>query len=158
MREKYFRAFNTWLAETKHPGIFKMKKGGYLVRVRATDPFSQKEKEVRRAQPRMTVEQALTWQGQEKERLLLLLGQGQAQKVCFDIFAASILQRKIDQGKIKGDSVRKTTDQYAHLINGTTVRDKTTGDIVVKVDAFGNVPVERVTTRLIRRGRANSVS
>src|SRR5689334_17605744 len=118
MREKYIRRFNTWLMETKYPGICKLKKGGYLVRIRATDPFSQKEKEVRRAHRKMTIEQALAWQGQEKERLLLLLGQGQAQRVCFDIFAASILQRKIDQGKIKGDSVRKTTDQYAHLING----------------------------------------
>ena len=150
MREKYIHRFNTWLVETKHPGIYKLRKGGYLVRVRATDPFSQREKEVRRTHPRMTIEQALTWQGQEKERLLLLLGQGQAQKVCFDIFAASILQRKIDQGKIKGDSVRKTTDQYAHLINGTTVHNKDTGDVLVKVDAFGNVPVERITARLIQ--------
>ena len=78
MREKYIRQFNTWLAETKHPGIFKLRKGGYLVRVRATDPFSQKEKEVRRTHPRMTIEQALAWQGQEKERLSLLLGEGPA--------------------------------------------------------------------------------
>jgi integrase len=155
MREKYIRRFNTWLAETKYPGIYKLKKGGYLVRIRATDPFSQKEKEVRRTHSRMTIEQALAWQGQEKERLLLLLGQGQAQKACFDIFAASILQRKIDQGKIKGDSVRKTTDQYTHLINGTTVRDKDTGDVLAKVDASGNVPVERITARLIQTWKSN---
>jgi integrase len=98
----------------------------------------------------MTIEQALAWQGQEKERLSLLLGEGPAQRVSFDIFSATILQRKIDQGKINGDSVRKTADQYAHLIKGTTVRDKTTGEVIVKVDAFGNVPVERITTRLIQ--------
>jgi integrase len=97
----------------------------------------------------------MAWQAQEKERLLLLLGQGEAQRVCFDIFAASILQRKIDQGKIKGDSIRKTTDQYAHLINGTIVKDKTSGDIVVKVDAFGKVPVERITAKLIQTWKSN---
>lgn len=57
---------------------------------------------------------------------------------------------KIDQGRINGDSVRKTADQYAHLIKGTTVRDPTTGEVIVNVDAFGNVSVERITTRLIQ--------
>jgi hypothetical protein len=120
------------------------------VRIRTTDPLSRREKEVRKVPPRATIEQAMAWQAEEKERLRLRLGQGEAQRVCFDLFAASILQRKIDQGKIKGDSIRKTTDQYAHLINGTTVIDKTTGAVVVKVDAFGRVPVERITTRLIQ--------
>jgi len=150
MREKYIHRFNSWLMETKHPGIYRLKKGGHLVRIRTTDPFSRKEKEVRKVLPRATIEQAMAWQAEEKERLRLRLGQGEAQRVCFDLFAASILQRKIDQGKIKGDSIRKTTDQYAHLINGTTVIDKATGDVVVKVDAFGKVPVERVTTKLIQ--------
>jgi hypothetical protein len=140
----------SWVVETKHPGSYKLRKGGYLVRIRTTDPFSRKEKEVRKVLPRATIEQAMAWQADEKERLRLCLGQGEAQRVCFDLFAASILQRKIDQGKIKGDSIRKTTDQYAHLINGTTVIDKTTGAVVVKVDAFGRVPVERITTRLIQ--------
>ena len=150
MREKYVRHFNTWLAETKYPGIWKMKKGGYLVRVRASDPFSRKEKEVRKALPRTTIEQAIAWQAQEKERLLLRLGQGEAQRVCFDIFASSILQRKIDQGKINGDSIRKTTDQYAHLINGTTVRDPVSGGVVMKVDGFGKIAVERLSAKLIQ--------
>lgn len=155
MREKYIRRFNTWLADTKHPGIYKLRKGGYLVRIRTTDPFSRKEKEVRKALPRRTIEQAMAWQAQEKERLQLRLGQGEAQRVCFDIFASSILQRKIDQGKIKGDSIRKTTDQYAHLINGTTVKDKVSGDVVVKVDGFGKVAVERVTSKLIQTWKSH---
>ena len=130
MREKYIHRFNSWLMETKHPGIYRLKKGGHLVRIRTTDPFSRKEKEVRKVLPRATIEQAMAWQAEEKERLRLRLGQGEAQRVCFDLFAASILQRKIDQGKIKGDSIRKTTDQYAHLINGTTVIDKATFELL----------------------------
>lgn len=83
---------------------------------------------------RMTIEQALAWQGQ---------GEG----------AAAAPPRP--GSSAEGDSVRKTTDQYAHLIHGTTVRDKDTGDVLVKVDAFGSVPVEHITARLIRTWKSN---
>lgn len=105
---KWIRRWDTWIApKATRPGVWRKKGGGYLVRGRARDPLTGKLKEYRKRLNGVDSVEAY----QVLHRELQRIREGQVQEALtrnsFGVYAVSLLERKVAQGKIKSAKSRE---------------------------------------------------
>jgi hypothetical protein len=130
------------IAPTRLPGVWKMKTGGHLVRVRVSDPTGRKV-EIRKRLPELDEAQAFAWL--EAERLRIRHGDDSAQKrrQSFAAFARSLMEEKVTTREIVSARGReKWKHTLTHLIAGTG-----------SVAGFGDLPIDRVTASHVQAWR-----
>jgi len=65
----WVKRWNTWIAPTKLPGVWKRKEGGHLVRARVTDPSTGHLVQIRKVLPATTEGEAFKWLEGERARI-----------------------------------------------------------------------------------------
>jgi integrase len=129
-----------WLKPTRLPGVWKMEKGGHLVRARVTDATTGRMKEIRKVLPSHSEAEAYAWLQAEKDRVKAGLVLATQRKTHFGDYAVSVLENKIAMGEL---STRASQDRWRHtlehLIGGTTSED---GAIVIP--GFGDMLVDQI--------------
>jgi hypothetical protein len=96
------------------PGIWKLKKGGYLARVRAKDP--RRAKQEQRLGTFETLQEALDWQ-RTARREIVEGKQGPRQKIPLHEYAAQLFDRKVSRGDIRSASGHEVwANGLAHIL------------------------------------------
>lgn len=108
MKIKYVNRWGYTISEKPSlPGVWRRKEGGFLVRGRATDPRTRKQREIMRA---LDGDDPAAAHRQLQELLAAVrkpLAQTTASKVLFADYAVSLLARKIQRGDIKSAKTRR---------------------------------------------------
>ncbi|HVO27870.1 MAG TPA: site-specific integrase [Candidatus Margulisiibacteriota bacterium] len=117
---KWKKQWNHWVAKTEEPGIYRLKKGGLLVRARAKRPDGTLQP-IKKVLPDADLAAAREWLQQEKARIR---AGGAAsvpnQKTRFSKFAASHFKAKVTMREIKSARSRERwAVTLEHLIEGT---------------------------------------
>lgn len=101
--------YDTWIAsQPSSKGVWRMKKGGFLIRTRVTDPRTGKKKEIKRKlQGVRSVFIAHQTLKEEKEKVRLGLSGEKSTKALFSDYSVSLLERKVATGKIKSAKSRE---------------------------------------------------
>ncbi len=130
------------------PGVWRRKEGGHVVRGRATDNKTGKQKEIFRVLPEANEQTALKWLRDEQERIRAGIEDSpEKPKQRFAEFAASLFEHKVKVRDIKSAAGRsKWSVTLEHLIGGTT------GPVSGKhVAGFGDYFIDKIETRHIER-------
>jgi hypothetical protein len=118
--EKWIKRWNTQVAATKLPGIWKVKKGGYLARARVTDPTTGRLEEIRKVLPEADEATAYKWLQDERTRIKSGVVLDLPQRQRFADFATSLAERKAITKEIKSARGRERWKYtLEHLIGGT---------------------------------------
>ncbi len=104
------------------PGVWRRKEGGHVVRGRATDSKTGKQRQVFRVFPEADVQTALKWLRDEQTRIREGVDDSpERPKQRFAEFAASLFEHKVKVRDIKSGAGRnKWAFTLEHLIAGTT--------------------------------------
>jgi integrase len=110
----------SWIsAEPILPGVWQRKECGHVVRGRATDPRTGKQRDVWRVLVAGSKHEAYQWLQKELGRIRSGEFAPAASKTPFASFATSLLKRKIDSGDIQSAAgVEKWENALMHLIAG----------------------------------------
>ena len=140
---------NVWVSrEPVLPGVWQRKEGGHVVRGRATDGKTGKQKQVFRVLPEADEQTALKWLRDEQARIRAGADDcPRKPKQRFAEFAASLFEHKVKVRDIKSAAGRaKWGFTLEHLIGGTT--GPTSGK---HVTGFGDFFVDKIETRDVER-------
>jgi integrase len=140
---------NVWVSkEQVLPGVWQRKEGGHVVRGRATDSKTGKQKDLFRVFADANAEMALTRLREEQERLRSGSDQSPGKsRPRFAEFAASLFEEKVKVRDIKSAAGReKWRFTLEHLIGGTT--GARSGMVVA---GFGDFFVDKIETRDVER-------
>jgi integrase len=140
---------NVWVSkEPVLPGVWRRKEGGHVVRGRATDSKTGKQKQVFRVFPDADAQTALKWPRDEQSRIRKGVDDSpERPRQRFAEFAASLFEHKIKVRDIKSGAGRnKWAFTLEHLIAGTT--GPTSGQYV---PGFGDYFVDKIETRDVER-------
>lgn len=119
-KQQWTRRWNSWVARTRLPGIYRRKEGGYLVRARVTDPTTGARTEIRRVLPEADEPTAYKWLADEKARVKAGVPSGESARPRFSEFAASLFERKVTMREIKSARSRERWKiTLTHLVAGT---------------------------------------
>jgi integrase len=144
-RTEWIQMKNVWVSkEPVLPGVWQRKEGGHVVRGRATDSKTGKQKDIFRVLPDANAQTALKWLRDEQERLRAGANDSpEKPKQRFAEFAASLFEQKVKVRDIKSAAGRaKWSFTLEHLIAGTA------GPISGKyVPGFGDHFVDKIETR-----------
>jgi integrase len=144
-KTEWMQMNNVWVSrEPVLPGVWQRKEGGHVVRGRATDSRTGKQKQVVRVLPDADAATALKWLRDEQERIRKGVDDSpEKPRQRFAVFAASLFEHKVKVRDIKSAAGRnKWSFTLEHLIGGTT------GPKSGKhVDGFGDFFVEKIETR-----------
>jgi integrase len=140
---------NVWVSsQPVLPGVWRRKEGGHVVRGRATDSRTGKQRDIFRAIPEANEQTALKWLRDEQERIRAGLDDSpEKPRQRFAEFAASLFEHKVKVRDIKSAAGRnKWSATLEHLIGGTT------GPISGKhVTGFGDYFVDKIEPRDIEK-------
>lgn len=117
---KWIKRWRHWISETKIPGVYRVKEGGHLIRVRVSDPVSGKMKEVRRVLP--DADEAAAYLTMKRVQAALLESGKSPHKLMplFSNYSVSLLERKLTDRTIKSARGRERWGYtLRHLIAGT---------------------------------------
>jgi integrase len=118
--KKWTKRWNSWVAPTRVPGLWKRKGGGFLVRARVVEVTTGRMKEIRKVLPLADEAEAFKWLTDERARVKAGLVFAPQHSARFGDFAVSLLERKIATGDIKSKlGQEKWTRTLKHLIGGT---------------------------------------
>ncbi|WP_394836270.1 site-specific integrase [Pendulispora rubella] len=119
--DRWVKRWNTWMAPTKLPGVWKVRDGGHFVRARVTDPTTGRQDEIKKVLTEIDNEvDALKWLDAEKARIKAGGASVLAPKQRFADYAPSLLERKLKTGEIKSARGRERwIYPLVHLIQGT---------------------------------------
>jgi integrase len=140
---------NVWVSsEPVLPGVWRRKEGGHVVRGRATDGKTGKQKDIFRALPEANEQTALKWLRDEQTRIRAGADDSpEKPRQRFAGFAASLFEHKVRVRDIKSAAGRaKWSFTLEHLIGGTTSPSSQK-----HVAGFGDVFVDKLETRDIER-------
>jgi integrase len=141
---KWTKRWKNWLAETRIPGIWQRKEGGYLVRSRITDPTTGVRREVKKVLPEADFATAHKWLRDEQERIRQGLVGAEQPKTRFADYAVSLLERKLVTKEIKSARGRERwVHTLRHLIEGTD-----------GVPGFGEIFLDEIRPRHIEAWRS----
>lgn len=135
---------NVWVSkEPVLPGVWRRKEGGHVVRGRATDSKTGKQKQVFRAFPEADAQTALKWLRDEQARIRKGVDDSpERPRQRFAEFAASLFEHKVKVRDIKSGAGRnKWAFTLEHLIAGTT--GPKSG---AHVPGFGDYFVDKIET------------
>ena len=105
--QKWIRRWNTWTApKPSKPGVWRRKEGGFLVRGRAVDPRTGKQKEVKFLTEVPDALEAFLLLQDELRKVREGASQPQAPMPTFSAFAASLFEDKVKAGDIKSAAGR----------------------------------------------------
>jgi hypothetical protein len=120
------------VSPTKYPGIYRMEKGGFLVRARVKDPTGI-QREILKTLDLTAPQECVAWLETEKAKVRTGF-QAPVSKL-FSVYAADLLDRKLARGDIKSAAgERKWRTRLVHLIGGVekgNLRAAGLGDIPV---------------------------
>jgi hypothetical protein len=104
------------------PGVWQRKEGGHVVRGRATDSKTGKQRDIFRALPDANAETALKWLREEQARLRAGVEDSpERPRQRFATFAASLFEHRVKVRDIRSAAGRnKWAFTLEHLIGGTT--------------------------------------
>lgn len=105
---KWISRWNSWIADTPtKPGVWRRKEGGFLVRGRATDPRTGKQREVRVSLVDCTAERAYAFLQEELQKIKQGQEEVPVQKIRWSEYAASLFEKKVQMGEIKSARTRE---------------------------------------------------
>jgi integrase len=140
---------NVWVSrQPVLPGVWQRKEGGHVVRGRATDSKTGKQRQVFRVLPDADAQTALKWLRDEQARIRAGAdGSPERPRQRFAEFAASLFEQKVKVREIKSAAGRnKWNSTLAHLIGGTTAPKS--GEYV---PAFGDYFIDKIETSDVER-------
>lgn len=119
-KEKWKLIRERWLAETRLPGVWERKEGGYYVRGRAVDPKTGEMQEISKVLLDVRSEkEAYLWLQREQERVRAGSGTPTS-RTLFSDYSVSLLERKVASKEIKSARGRERwVATLRHLIVGT---------------------------------------
>lgn len=148
-KKQYRRIGNTWAADTRLPGVFKTKKGTYLVRARVKDPMTGRAREIRKVLNVANERDAFDWLEEQKARIRVSVGSDHMRPPRFGDYAVSLLERKVQASEIRSSAGQaRWTHTLKHLIGGTE-----SGDGEDFVPGFGEMFVDEIRPAHIDRWR-----
>lgn len=105
---QWVRRWKSWIAEKPTlPGVFKRKEGGWLVRGRAIDARTGKQKEVKLTLLEVDARRAYDVLQEELRKIRTGESRVEKTKIRFDAYAASLLERKVATGEIASAKTRE---------------------------------------------------
>jgi integrase len=148
-KTEWMQMNNVWVSrEPVLPGVWRRKEGGHVVRGRATDSKTGKQRQVFRALPDADAQTALKWLRDEQERIRKGVDDSpEKPRQRFAEFAASLFEHKVKVRDIKSAAGRnKWAFTLEHLIGGTT--GPKTGEYV---PGFGDYFLDKIEARDVER-------
>jgi integrase len=148
-KTEWMQMNNVWVSKAPVlPGVWRRKEGGHVVRGRATDSKTGKQKQVFRVFPDADAQTALKWLRDEQERIRTgAVDSPEKPKQRFAEFAASLFEHKVNVRDIKSGAGRnKWAFTLEHLIAGTTGPKSGT-----YVPGFGDYFVDKIETGNVER-------
>ena len=148
-KTEWMQMNNVWVSrEPVLPGVWRRKEGGHVVRGRATDSKTGKQRQVFRVFPEADVQTALKWLRDEQTRIREGVDDSpERPKQRFAEFAASLFEHKVRVRDIKSGAGRnKWAFTLEHLIAGTT--GPKSGKYV---PAFGEFFLDKIETGDVER-------
>jgi integrase len=148
-KTEWMQMKNVWVSkEPVLPGVWRRKEGGHVVRGRATDSKTGKQRDIFRALPEANEQTALKWLRDEQARIRAGADDSpEKPKQRFAVFAASLFEHKVKVRDIKSAAGRnKWSFTLEHLIAGTT--GSTSGKHVA---GFGDFFVDKIETGDVER-------
>lgn len=140
---------NVWVSkEPVLPSVWQRQEGGHVVRGRATDSKTGKQRDIFRVLPETDAPMALKWLRDEQERIRKGVDDSPVKpRQRFAGFAASLFEHKVKVRDIKSAAGRnKWSFTLEHLIGGTT------SPISGKhVTGFGDYFIDKIATRDVER-------
>ena len=132
--------WNSLIAPTRVPGVWKRKGGGHLVRARVVNPVTGRMQELKKVLPEADLATAFKWLEDERARVRAGLTTAQLPRTRFANFALSVLDDKVRQGHLRSaKSVERWKYTLEHLIGGTTTADESR-----HVPGFGDCFVDQI--------------
>ncbi len=126
-KTEWMQMKNVWVSkEPVLPGVWQRKEGGHVVRGRATDGKTGKQKDIFRALPEADAPMALKWLRDEQTRIRAGADDSpEKPRQRFAEFAASLFEHKVKVRDIKSAACRAVSEggrryTLTHLIAGTT--------------------------------------
>jgi len=131
----------SWISiEPVLPGVWQRREGGHVVRARAREGTTGRQKEIWKTLPTADAATALKWLKDEQARVRAGLGSAMPQSVRFSEFAGSLFEHKVTVGDIKSarsrDKWRVVLEQLARGTEG-----KSSG---LFVPGFGDMFVDKM--------------
>lgn len=107
-KQQWVLRWKSWIApRAVLPGVFRRKEGGYLVRGRATDPRTGKQKEVRMTLLDVDAKTAFERMQEALDKIRAGESLAEPPKLRFGDYAVSLLERKIATGEIASAKTRQ---------------------------------------------------
>jgi integrase len=141
-KKQEWRLFKgSWISiEPILPGVWRRKEGGHLVRARAKEGTTGKQKDIWKVLPEADAPTALSWLTAERARVRAGVGLAKRASVLFSEFAASLLEQKVMVGDIRSARGRqKWSDVIEHLSRGT---EGTNAGLLVA--GFGDMFIDKI--------------
>jgi integrase len=148
-KTEWMQINNVWVSkEPVLPGVWQRKEGGHVVRGRATDSKTGKQKQIFRVFPDANEQTALKWLRDEQTRIRAGVDDSpEKPRQRFAVFAASLFEHKVKVRDIKSAAGRnKWSSTLAHLIAGTT--GPRSGRYVA---GFGDYFIDKIEARDVER-------
>jgi integrase len=148
-KTEWMQMNNVWVSrEPVLRGVWQRKEGGHVVRGRATDSKTGKQRQVFRVLPEANPQTALKWLRDEQARIRTGADDSpEKPRQRFAVFAASLFEHKVNVRDIKSAAGRnKWSFTLEHLIGGTT--GERSGKYVA---AFGDMFVDKIETSDVER-------
>jgi integrase len=152
-KNEWMQMNNVWVSrQPVLPGVWRRKEGGHVVRGRATDSKTGKQRQVFRFLPEANQETALKWLRDEQARIRAGVDSSpERPRQRFAEFAASLFEHKVTVRDIKSAAGRiKWSSTLEHLIGGTT--GPKSGKHVV---GFGDFFLDRLASGDVERWKEN---
>ena len=148
-KTEWMQMNNVWVSkEPVLPGVWRRKEGGHVVRGRATDSKTGKQRQVFRVLPDADAQTALKWLRDEQARIRKGVDDSpEKPRQRFAEFAASLFEHKVKVRDIKSGAGRnKWAFTLEHLIAGTT--GPKSGEYV---PGFGDFFLDKIETGDVER-------
>ena len=101
-KEQWKEVRGSWIStKPAAPGIWRRKDGGFVVRVKAVNPLTGRQKDSWRVLPDADLDAAKRWAVDEKERIRGGIESTGTPKMRFSEFATALFEQKVKSGDIR---------------------------------------------------------
>ena len=140
-QEKWKLFKGSWIStEPVLPGVWQRKEGGHVVRARAKEGTTGKQKEIWRTLPTADAATALKWLKDEQAKVRAGIASAAPESVRFSEFAGSLFEHKVTVGDIRS---ARSRDKWRVVLEqlGRGTKGKASGLVVA---GFGDMFVDKI--------------